>query len=157
MPNEPSFEVFTAPSLALTDSWPVSDPPPPLPQFYITGHFHALARVLPEMHGGTLLGNLRIHLLQYSGPGKRSRYSDSLRTGQFGEPIPVGWGGRDFQHPSRPVLGPTHIASHTMGTGSFPELKRPGRGVDTPSSAEVEGRVELYLYSPSGSSWPVLW
>ena len=25
-----------------------------------------------------------------------------------------------------------------------------------PSSAEVEGRVELYLYSPSGLSWPLL-
>jgi hypothetical protein len=46
----------------------------------------------------------------------------------------------------------------TTGTGSFPGVKRPGRGVDhpTPSSAEVLGRVELYLYSPSGPSWPVL-
>ena len=26
----------------------------------------------------------------------------------------------------------------------------------TPSSAEVKERVELYLYSPSGASWPVL-
>jgi len=25
-------------------------------------------------------------------------------------------------------------ASHTMGTGSFPGLKRPGRGVDHPSN-----------------------
>jgi len=45
-----------------------------------------------------------------------------------------------------------------MGTGSFPGVKRPGRGVDhSPSScAEVEGRVELYICSPSGLSWPVL-
>jgi len=37
-----------------------------------------------------------------------------------------------------------------MGTGSFPGLKRPGRGVDNPpsSSAEVIEIVELYLYSP---------
>jgi hypothetical protein len=37
-----------------------------------------------------------------------------------------------------------------MGTGSFPGVKRPGRGVDhlPPSSAEVEGRVELYIRSP---------
>jgi hypothetical protein len=45
-----------------------------------------------------------------------------------------------------------------MGTWSFPGVKRPGRGADHPpsSSAEVEGRVELYIYSPSGPSWPVL-
>jgi hypothetical protein len=36
-------------------------------------------------------------------------------------------------------------------------VKRPGRGVDNPppSTAEVK-RVELYLYSPFGPSWPVL-
>jgi hypothetical protein len=45
-----------------------------------------------------------------------------------------------------------------MGTGSFPGVKQPWRGVDhpTPSCAEVEGRVELYLYSPSGPLWSVL-
>jgi len=44
-----------------------------------------------------------------------------------------------------------------MSTGSFPGLKRSGRGVDHPhsSSAEVKERVELYLYSTSGPSWPV--
>jgi hypothetical protein len=42
-----------------------------------------------------------------------------------------------------------HPASYTMDTGSFPGVKRPGRGVDHPplSSAEVEERVKLY-YSP---------
>ena len=51
-----------------------------------------------------------------------------------------------------------HPASYTKGTGSFLGVKRPGRGVDhpPPSSAEVKERVELYLYSLSGSSWPVL-
>jgi hypothetical protein len=41
---------------------------------------------------------------------------------------------------------------------SFPGVKRPGRGVDHPpsSSAEVKERLELYPYSPSGPSWPVL-
>jgi len=45
-----------------------------------------------------------------------------------------------------------------MGTGSFQGVKRPWLGVDhpPPSSAEVKERVELYLYSPSGPSWPVL-
>jgi hypothetical protein len=41
---------------------------------------------------------------------------------------------------------------------SFLEVKRPGCGVDHPpsSSARVKERVELYLYFPSGPSWPVL-
>jgi len=61
---------------------------------------------------------------------------------------------------STPVqTGPVaHPASSTMGTGSFPGVKRPGRGVDHPPaySADVKERVELYLYSRSGSSWPAL-
>jgi len=44
-----------------------------------------------------------------------------------------------------------------MGTGTFPGVKRSGRGVDNPppSSADVKERVDLYIYSSSGSSWPV--
>jgi len=49
-----------------------------------------------------------------------------------------------------------HPASCTMGSGSFPGVKRSGRVVDTPSSAEVKERLEIYLYSPSGPSWPLL-
>ena len=67
------------------------------------------------------------------------------------------WWGRDFPHPSRPALGPTP-ASYTMGTGSFPGVKRPMGGVHhspTPS-AKVKERVEPYIYSPFGPSWPVL-
>ena len=60
---------------------------------------------------------------------------------------------------SAPVqTGPeAHPASCTMGTGSLLWVKRPGLGVDhpPPSSAEVKERVKLYLYSPSGASWPV--
>jgi len=62
---------------------------------------------------------------------------------------------------SAPVqTGPwAHPAFYTRGTGSFPGVKRPGRDDDHPPSysAEVKERVELYLYSTSGSSWPVLW
>jgi hypothetical protein len=51
-----------------------------------------------------------------------------------------------------------HPASYTMDTRSFQGLKQPGHGIDhpPPSSAKVKERVELYLYSPSGPSWPVL-
>jgi hypothetical protein len=61
---------------------------------------------------------------------------------------------------SAPVqTGPeAHTASYAMGTSSFSGVKRPGRDVDHPatSSAEVKERVELYLYSTSGPSRPVL-
>ena len=42
---------------------------------------------------------------------------------------------------------------------SFSWVKQRGHGVDhpPPSSAKVKGRIELYLYSPSGPSWPVLY
>jgi len=51
-----------------------------------------------------------------------------------------------------------HPVSCTMGTGSFPGVKQLDHGVDhpPPSNAKVKERVELYLSSPSGSSWPVL-
>jgi len=40
-----------------------------------------------------------------------------------------------------------HMASHTMGTSSFPALKQLGLGVNhpPPSSAEVKGRIKLYF------------
>ena len=47
----------------------------------------------------------------------------------------------------------------TMGTESyFPGVKRPGRGADHPPPSKCRGheRVELYLYSTSGPSWPVI-
>jgi hypothetical protein len=45
-----------------------------------------------------------------------------------------------------------------MGTVSFPGVKWPGRGVDhqPPSGTEVKERVELYLFSSSGPSLPVI-
>ena len=45
-----------------------------------------------------------------------------------------------------------------MGTWSFPGVKQPGRGADHPLPSKCRGheRVGLYLYSPSGPSWPVM-
>jgi hypothetical protein len=66
-------------------------------------------------------------------------------------------GGARFYAPVQ--NGPkAHPASYTMGSGSFPGVKRPGRIVDhpPPSSAEVKERAELYLYSPVWALWPVL-
>jgi hypothetical protein len=44
------------------------------------------------------------------------------------------------------------------GAGLFPGGNRLGRVVDhqPPASADVKERVELYLCSPSGRSWPVI-
>jgi hypothetical protein len=66
-------------------------------------------------------------------------------------------GGEIFcTHPDRP-WGPPSLLYNGYGV-SFLGVKRPGQGVDytLPSSAEVKERVDLYLYSPSGPSWPVL-
>jgi hypothetical protein len=60
---------------------------------------------------------------------------------------------------SAPVqTGGANLTSSTVGTGSFPGLKRPVLGVDLPppSSAAVKGGVELYLFPSSRLSWPVL-
>ena len=74
--------------------------------------------------------------------------ANMLRAGLSGDRIPV-WA--RFSAPVQTGPG-AHPASCRMVTGSFPGVKRPGRGVDhpPPSSAEVKERVELYLYSPSG-------
>jgi hypothetical protein len=80
------------------------------------------------------------------------RHSDSLRGGRSGDRIPVG-GEIFLTRPDRPWGQP-----NLLYTGSFPGVKRPGRGADHPplSSAEVKERVELYHYFPSGSSLSVL-
>jgi len=76
--------------------------------------------------------------------GRDSAVGIATRCG-FGDRIQVG---QDFPHPFRPPWRPR----------SLPGIKRPGRGVDHahPPSAEVRERVDLYLYSPSGTSWSLL-
>jgi len=79
---------------------------------------------------------------------------DALRTGRTGDRFPVGAG---FSAPVQ-TGSEAHQASCTMVTGSFPEVKLPARGAyhSPASSVEVKERVQLYLYSPSARSWPVL-
>jgi len=63
-----------------------------------------------------------------------------------GDRFLVGW---DFPHRSRPPV--------QWVLGFFPGAKAAGAWrPSTTTSAGVKGRVELYLYCPSGPSWPVL-
>jgi hypothetical protein len=67
--------------------------------------------------------------------------------------IPVG---RDFLHVQ---TGPeARPPSCTVGTGSFPGVKRLGRGADhpPPSSAEVENEESYTSFPPPGPWWPVM-
>ena len=63
---------------------------------------------------------------------------------------------RDFPHPSRPSLRPTQPP--LQGVPGLSRGKAPRRGVEhsPQSSAEVKERVQLYLYSTTGPSGPVL-
>ena len=66
----------------------------------------------------------------------------------------LGW---DFSAPAQTGPG-AYPVSCTMGTGSFPGVKRPRRGADHPPSSKCrdQERVGLYLCSSSGPSWPVM-
>ena len=69
----------------------------------------------------------------------------ATRYGLDGPVIESRWG-QDFPRQSRPALGPTQPPIQWI-PGLSRGGKRPGRGVDhpPPSSAKVEGRVELYI------------
>jgi len=96
--------------------------------------------------GDALCGNL----------GRDScRYSDSLRAGRSRDRIPVG-GEVLRTRPDRP-WGPHSLLYN--GYRVFPGGKAAGEGPwpPTTSNTEVKEKVQLYLYSPSGPSGPVLW
>jgi len=86
------------------------------------------------------------------GPGRHSWYSYGLKVLR----IESQWG-RDFLHLSRPTLGPNQPPiKWVLFLFSGDKAVGPRGWPSTPSSAEVKERVELYLYSASGTSWPVL-
>ena len=72
--------------------------------------------------------------------------------GLAGPGIENRWRGAKFSLPVQTGPG-AHPASYTMGTGSFPGVKRPGRDVDyppPPTAAFKKKRVQLYNRSPLG-------
>jgi hypothetical protein len=64
--------------------------------------------------------------------------------------------GRDFLHLSRRALGPTQPPVQWIPGLLGVKRHRCGTDHPPPPSAELKERAELYLYSPSGPSWPVL-
>ena len=84
--------------------------------------------------------------------GRDSWVGTATRYGLDGPGIESQWG-RDFQHTSRPALGPTQPPVQWV-----PGLSQPGCGADHPPQSKCRGheRVGLYLYSPSGPSSPVI-
>ena len=88
--------------------------------------------------------------------GRDSSVGIATRYGLDGPGIESRWGAR-FSAPFQTGPG-AYPASCTMGTGSFAGVKRSGRGADHPPPSKCRGqeRVGLYLYSPSGHSWPVM-
>jgi len=87
------------------------------------------------------------------GPGWLSRFSDSLRSRRFGDRILVGKIYRT--RPDWPCDPPSLLYN---GYRVYPGVLWRGRGFDhpPPSSNEVKERVELNLFSPSGTLWCVL-
>ena len=100
--------------------------------------------------------SLKLHLDLRS---SRFSFASSImivtRYGSDGTRIESRWGAR-FSTPVQTGPG-AHPASYTMGIGSFLGVKLPGRGVNLGLfSDEVKERVKLYLYCPTGFSWPFL-
>jgi hypothetical protein len=95
------------------------------------------------------------HKVQTKLAGQGSTDGWATRYGLDGPRIESRWRAR-FSAPVQTGCG-ARPASYTMGTGLFLGVKRPGCGVDHPTSrAEGRERLELYIYSPTGPSWPVL-
>ena len=82
------------------------------------------------------------------------RNSNWLQAGRSGDQIPVG--SEIFcTRPDRP-RSLTSLLYKGYGVTPGGEAARAWSWLPAPSSAEVKERVELYLYSPSGPSCPVL-
>jgi hypothetical protein len=89
--------------------------------------------------------------------GQNSSVGIATRYGLDGPGIESRWGAR-FSAPVQ--TGPEiHPASYKTGTGSWPRVKRPGRGADhpPPTSAEVTNGLEVYfrLTSVPEEGWPL--
>jgi hypothetical protein len=106
-----------------------------------------------EKKVGLSFGN--IHFVAETEVGRNSVVYIATWYGLDGPEIESRWGEIFRTSPDRLWPPPSVLYK---GSGSFQEVKRPGRGVDHPPpfSAKVKERVRLCLYSPFGPLWPVL-
>ena len=90
----------------------------------------------------------------FRGSALLSRYSYQLRARRFRDQIPLV---ARFFAPVQTSPG-AHPIYREWIPGYFPEVNWPGRRLNhsSLSSSKVKEIVELYLYSPSRSSWPVI-
>ena len=142
----------------------------PLQQMEASGHLHVLATLPPgklvpihtEVEATGVPESVWTFQAIYrylaptrnqDGTGKLSQCSDSLWAEPARDRISVG---ARFSTPIQTGPG-AYPAAYSMGTWPFPGVKWAGYGIDhpPPSRAKVEGRVVLYIYTPSGPSWPV--
>jgi len=68
--------------------------------------------------------------MEFSVVGRNSAVGVATRYGLDGRGTESRWGAK-FSAPAQTGFG-AHPASYKMSTGSFPRVKRPGRGVDHP-------------------------
>ena len=120
---------------------------PPTTPVRASDYFCVLQNGSESSHAWNLLTQTDLTQTYLTNCKQVDRYSESLRVEWSGDRIPVG---ARFSAPFHTGPG-AHPTSYTMGTGSFPWVRRPGSGFDHPplSFAKVEERVELFIYSPS--------
>lgn len=87
--------------------------------------------------------------------GRDSSIGIATRYGLKGQNIESRWK-LNYQNPSTPALGPNQTLLQWVRSLSREKSGREMAFITTPSSADVKERVELYTYSSSGPSWPVL-
>ena len=112
----------------------------------------ALGRITPIYDMSRPSHPIRFYLIALivcDSRGRGSSIGIATNYGLEGPGIEARWG-RDFPHLPRPALGPTQPPIQWV---PGPSREWSGRCL---ALAEVEGRVELYICSPSGPSWPVL-
>ena len=134
----------------------------PISSFNLTIHFpqnktiyyiSLLSPNKPLLYNTISLSNTSSIYDNFFHPHKNIRSRDNsvgiaTRYGLDSSGIESRWGAR-FSATVQTGHG-AHPASCTMGTGSLPGVKRPGRG------DEFKERVQLYLYCRFGPSWSVI-